>query len=169
MAYNPRDFYFKQAKAKSFAARSVFKLEEIDERFRVLKKGDKVLDLGAAPGSWSQYCSQKTGPAGRVFGLDLKEIKLTVAGVPTSTTAIEYELTYSTKDQPSEGVFSTAKPKDGQSAFASTFERTITLGTCSRNVCRYHAITSPIKVTLKFEGGYGAQIAQKDFELSSIE
>lgn len=99
----------------------------------------------------------------------LKEIKLTVAGVPTSTTAIEYELTYSTKDQPSEGVFSTAKPKDGQSAFASTFERTITLGTCSRNVCRYHAITSPIKVTLKFEGGYGAQIAQKDFELSSIE
>ncbi|MEI7652690.1 MAG: hypothetical protein WCJ70_00220 [bacterium] len=99
----------------------------------------------------------------------LKEIKLTVAGVPTGTSSIEYELTYSTKDQPSEGVFSTAKPKDGQTAFGSTFERAITLGTCSRNVCRYHAITSPIKVTLKFEGGYGAQIAQKDFELSSIE
>lgn len=99
----------------------------------------------------------------------LKEIKLTVAGVPTGTASIEYELTYSTKDQPSEGVFSTAKPKDGQTAFGSAFERAITLGTCSRNVCRYHAITSPIKVTLKFEGAYGAQIAQKDFELEAIK
>lgn len=99
----------------------------------------------------------------------LKEIKLTVAGIPTDTTSIEYELTYSTKEQPSEGVFSTAKPKEGQGTFGPIFERAITLGTCSRNVCRYHAITSPIKVTLKFEGGYGAQIAQKDFELDAIE
>ena len=53
MAYNPREFYFKKAKAENFAARSVFKLEELDARFRILKKGDKVLYLGCVPGSWS--------------------------------------------------------------------------------------------------------------------
>src|SRR5271156_4838969 len=78
MAYNPRDYYFKQAKKENFAARSVFKLEEIDERFRILKEGQQVLDLGAAPGSWSQFSSKKVGPKGRVLGIDLQPIKLTL-------------------------------------------------------------------------------------------
>jgi 23S rRNA (uridine2552-2'-O)-methyltransferase len=74
MAYNPKDHYFKKAKEQNFAARSVFKLEEIDQRFRVLKPGLKVLDLGASPGSWSQYASQKIGPDGRVLGVDLSPV-----------------------------------------------------------------------------------------------
>jgi 23S rRNA (uridine2552-2'-O)-methyltransferase len=78
VAYNPKDFYFKQAKKENFAARSVFKLEEIDERFRILKAGHQVLDLGAAPGSWSQYSAKKVGPKGRVLGIDLQPIKLTL-------------------------------------------------------------------------------------------
>jgi 23S rRNA (uridine2552-2'-O)-methyltransferase len=78
MAYNPKDYYFKQAKKENYAARSVFKLEEIDERFKILKPGYKVLDLGAAPGSWSQLSSKKVGEKGRVLGIDIQPIKLTL-------------------------------------------------------------------------------------------
>jgi len=78
MAYNPKDYYFQKAKKENFAARSVFKLEEIDERFHILKAGHQVLDLGAAPGSWSQYASKKIGTKGRVLGIDLQPIKLTL-------------------------------------------------------------------------------------------
>lgn len=74
MAYNPQDHYFKKAKQNNFAARSVFKLEEIDQKFRILKPKQQILDLGASPGSWSQYCSQKVGPEGRILGIDLKTV-----------------------------------------------------------------------------------------------
>src|SRR3954466_9062976 len=78
MAYNPKDSYFKQAKKDNYAARSVFKLEEIDERFRILKPSYKVLDLGAAPGSWSQYACQKVGQQGRVLRIEIQPVKLTL-------------------------------------------------------------------------------------------
>jgi 23S rRNA (uridine2552-2'-O)-methyltransferase len=78
VAYNPKDYYFLKAKTENYAARSVFKLQEIDERFRLLKPGYKVLDLGAAPGSWSQYASGKVGAQGRVLGIDLQPVKLTL-------------------------------------------------------------------------------------------
>jgi len=78
VAYNPKDYYFKKAKSENYAARSIFKLKEIDERFRIFKPGQKVLDLGAAPGSWSQYAAQKIGKAGIVIGIDLQAIKLTL-------------------------------------------------------------------------------------------
>ncbi len=78
MAYNPKDYYFHKAKSENFAARAVFKIQEIDDRFRIFKPGYKVLDLGAAPGSWSQYASQKVGPQGRILGVDLVPIKLTI-------------------------------------------------------------------------------------------
>ncbi|MBI2605824.1 MAG: RlmE family RNA methyltransferase [Deltaproteobacteria bacterium] len=81
MAYNPRDFYFKKAKERDFAARSVFKLEEIDGRFRILRKGDKILDLGCAPGSWSQYASKAVGPGGAIVGIDLQKVALTLPNV----------------------------------------------------------------------------------------
>jgi 23S rRNA (uridine2552-2'-O)-methyltransferase len=74
MTYNPRDHYFKKAKEQNFAARSVFKLEEIDQKFKILKPKQMVLDLGASPGSWSQYCSQKIGVDGRILGVDLKVV-----------------------------------------------------------------------------------------------
>lgn len=74
MAYNPKDHYFKKAKEQNFAARSVFKLEEIDQKFKLLKLNQTVLDLGASPGSWSQYCSQKIGSSGRILGVDLKPV-----------------------------------------------------------------------------------------------
>ena len=73
--YEKLDARSKAAKAQGFPARSVFKLEEIDRRVRLFKGGQKVLDLGAAPGSWSLYASQKVGPGGRVLAMDLQEIR----------------------------------------------------------------------------------------------
>jgi 23S rRNA (uridine2552-2'-O)-methyltransferase len=74
MPYNPKDHYFRKAKDENYAARSVFKLEEIDKKFKMFKPRQVVLDLGASPGSWSQYASQKVGPDGKVLGVDLKAV-----------------------------------------------------------------------------------------------
>ncbi|MFP5519229.1 MAG: RlmE family RNA methyltransferase [Bdellovibrionia bacterium] len=74
MSYNPRDHYFQKAKKENFAARSVFKLEEIDKKLKIFKPKQVVLDLGASPGSWSQYASQKVGAQGRVLGVDLSPV-----------------------------------------------------------------------------------------------
>ncbi|HYQ29421.1 MAG TPA: RlmE family RNA methyltransferase [Polyangiaceae bacterium] len=74
-AYEKPDARTKAAKAQGFPARSVFKLEEIDRRVKLLRAGQKVLDLGAAPGSWSLYASQKVGVSGRVLAIDLQEIR----------------------------------------------------------------------------------------------
>jgi 23S rRNA (uridine2552-2'-O)-methyltransferase len=76
MTYNPKDHYFKKAKELNFAARSVFKLEEIDQKYKIVKPGQMILDMGAAPGSWSQYCSKKIGPKGRILGVDLTAITI---------------------------------------------------------------------------------------------
>jgi len=73
--FNPQDKYFKMAKEQGFRARSVFKLDGIQERFNLIKPGMKVLDLGAAPGSFLQYISQAVGKNGRAIGVDLQEIK----------------------------------------------------------------------------------------------
>ena len=59
------------AKARGFPARSVFKLEEIDQRVRLLRQGQRVLDLGSAPGSWSMYASQRIGVQGRILSVDV--------------------------------------------------------------------------------------------------
>ncbi|RYF50825.1 MAG: RlmE family RNA methyltransferase [Cytophagaceae bacterium] len=78
MPYNPRDYYYQQAKKENYAARSVFKLQEIEKRFRIFFPGMIVLDLGAAPGSWSQYAAEKIGKNGKVLGIDIQAIKLTI-------------------------------------------------------------------------------------------
>ena len=73
--YARADARTRQAKAQGYPARSVFKLEEIDRRVRLFRAGQRVLDLGAAPGSWSLYASQKVGGAGSVLAVDLQELR----------------------------------------------------------------------------------------------
>ena len=68
-----RDYYFLKAKQENYPARSVYKLKEIDARFKILRSGLKILDLGAAPGSWTLYASQRVGPKGIVLACDLQE------------------------------------------------------------------------------------------------
>lgn len=69
--YRVQDKYFKRAKEHGFRARSAFKLEEIQKKFQLIKAGNYVADLGAAPGSWSQVLSKWVGP-GKVFALDIQ-------------------------------------------------------------------------------------------------
>ncbi len=73
--YARGDARTKSAKASGYPARSVFKLEEIDRRVQLLARGQTILDLGAAPGSWSLYASQRVGPRGQVLAIDLQEIR----------------------------------------------------------------------------------------------
>lgn len=68
------DEFFKKAKADGYVARSAYKLQEIDERKRVLKSGDRVLDLGCSPGSWLQVVQERIGPRGLAVGVDLKAV-----------------------------------------------------------------------------------------------
>ena len=70
-----RDTYVRQSKIDGYRARSAYKLKEIDEKFRVFKGGMQVIDLGAAPGSWSQYVS-KVVKNGKIVSIDLKDIEL---------------------------------------------------------------------------------------------
>jgi 23S rRNA (uridine2552-2'-O)-methyltransferase len=67
-----KDPYRVRAKKEGFPARSVYKLKEIQERFDLIRPGQRILDLGCHPGSWLLFCSQIAGPGGRVFGIDLK-------------------------------------------------------------------------------------------------
>ena len=68
------DHYTRQAKKENFAARSVYKLQEIQKKHHILKPGDRILDLGCAPGSWLQFASRSVGPDGRLVGIDLKPV-----------------------------------------------------------------------------------------------
>ncbi|MEO0459638.1 MAG: RlmE family RNA methyltransferase [Myxococcota bacterium] len=70
------DHYTRKARAEGRPARSVYKLEEIERRFRMLRPGARVLDCGCAPGSWTQFAAERVGPSGHVLGLDLKPITI---------------------------------------------------------------------------------------------
>jgi 23S rRNA (uridine2552-2'-O)-methyltransferase len=74
--YAKPDLFTQRAKAAGYPARSVFKLEEIDRRVRLLRGGMRVLDLGCAPGSWILFVAQRIGPSGRVRGVDLTPLEI---------------------------------------------------------------------------------------------
>ena len=71
-----KDSFHQRARKQGYRARSVFKLAEIDERFDLFSAGDRVLDLGCAPGSWLQYAAEKIGPHGALVGVDRTAIQL---------------------------------------------------------------------------------------------
>jgi 23S rRNA (uridine2552-2'-O)-methyltransferase len=74
--WQPQDHYFRRAKKEGFIARSVYKLEEVDRRVRLLRPGQRVLDLGCHPGSWLQYCARAVGKRGLVVGVDARTISI---------------------------------------------------------------------------------------------
>tara|TARA_B100000678_G_C18040059_1_gene434330 strand:- start:20 stop:631 length:612 start_codon:yes stop_codon:yes gene_type:complete len=69
-----RDIYVRQSKVEGYRSRAVYKLQEIDEKFKIFKNGISLIDLGAAPGSWSQYAAKKI-KNGKILSIDLNEIK----------------------------------------------------------------------------------------------
>jgi len=75
MAYNPRDHYYQKAKQEGYRSRAAYKLLELQERYRLLRAGDAVVDLGAAPGGWLQVAAKIIGPKGKIVGIDLQPIQ----------------------------------------------------------------------------------------------
>lgn len=84
--YKKPDAKTREAKKLGFPARSVFKLEEIDRRAKLLRAGQHVLDLGASPGSWAMYAAQKVGAKGHLLAVDLKPLEVSL---PAWVTVIE--------------------------------------------------------------------------------
>ncbi len=72
------DFYSRKAKKEHFPARSVYKLKEIQHKYKLINKGDRVLDLGCFPGSWLIYASDLAGQRGKVTGIDIKSVLIQV-------------------------------------------------------------------------------------------
>ncbi len=70
-----REHFYKKAKKEGYRARSAYKLKQIQKKYRILNKGDTVLDLGAAPGGWSQVAKKIVGENGKIIGIDLSPIK----------------------------------------------------------------------------------------------
>ena len=70
-----RDQFVNLARSRQLRSRAVFKLEELDRRYRLFRPGQTVVDLGAAPGSWSLYVSEKVRPGGKVIAIDLLEMQ----------------------------------------------------------------------------------------------
>jgi len=76
--YNRKDHYYKKAKEEGFASRAVYKFEQIQQKYKVLGKGDVVVDLGCAPGGWMQILARNIGSAGFVVGIDILPIKISL-------------------------------------------------------------------------------------------
>jgi len=79
--FKVKDHYFNKAKSEGYVARSIYKLEEIDQRYKILKAGMVVADLGYYPGSWIQYTSKVIGDEGRVVGIDIQELNNKLTGI----------------------------------------------------------------------------------------
>lgn len=79
--FKVKDHYFDKAKRENYLARSIYKLEEIDQKYKVLKPGNLVVDFGYYPGSWIQYTSKVIGDEGRVVGIDIQEVNKKLSGV----------------------------------------------------------------------------------------
>lgn len=70
-----REGFYRLAKKEGYRARSAYKLAQIQAKFKVMRPGDTVVDLGASPGGWSQVAAENVGPTGRVFAVDLAPIR----------------------------------------------------------------------------------------------
>lgn len=134
MSYKVRDTYYKKAKQEGYRSRAAYKLLELQERFRIFKTGQLVVDLGAAPGGWIQVAAKLVGPSGKVIGVDLQPIatfhQKNIIVVQTDITAVETEqriMEY--LGRPADSVISDLAPKltgirDTDEARSSELNRT---------------------------------------------
>ncbi len=75
MAYQRKDSYYARAKAVGYRSRAAFKLQELARKYQLIRRGDRVVDLGAWPGGWLQVAAELVGPTGLVVGVDLQPIE----------------------------------------------------------------------------------------------
>jgi 23S rRNA (uridine2552-2'-O)-methyltransferase len=108
------EYFYKEAKRDGYRSRSAFKLKQIQKKYRLLKKGNIVIDLGAAPGGWSQVAKEIVGDDGLVLGIDLSPIK-PIKGVTflkgdiTKESSLQ-ELIKSMKEKKADAVISDMSP-----------------------------------------------------------
>ena len=105
-----QDHYTLQAKKDCYPARSVYKLQEIQRKYHLIKKGYKVLDLGCYPGSWLLYAARQTGSSGKVVGVDLKPVSIRVPSHVDVLTADVLDLDADTLDKAFNVVLSDMAP-----------------------------------------------------------
>jgi 23S rRNA (uridine2552-2'-O)-methyltransferase len=74
MTYQPKDAFYRKAKKEGYRSRATYKLLELSRRFQLIQPGERVVDLGAAPGGWLQVAAELAGPKGKVVGIDLQPI-----------------------------------------------------------------------------------------------
>ncbi len=162
MKYQPKDRYFHKAKSEGFAARSVYKLEEMDQRFKLFKAGQVVLDLGCFPGSWTQYTARRVGLKGHVLGVDLKKVDLKL---PQATFLVENAFEADPKLWP----YSEFDVIISDMAPATTGIRSVDQAR-SEDLC--HRVLELAKQSLKFHGhlvmklfeGQGGELFVKDLK-----
>lgn len=78
MSGRKKDFFYKQAKEEGVVARSFFKIEDLDQKYRLVKPKMRIMDIGAAPGSWIQYLLRRTGDEGFIYAVDLNPLNISV-------------------------------------------------------------------------------------------
>jgi 23S rRNA (uridine2552-2'-O)-methyltransferase len=105
-----QDAYSRQAKKDKYPARSVYKLQEIQKKHHLIKKGHKVLDLGCCPGSWLLYAARQTGSSGKVVGIDLNPVSIQVPSHVHVLTADVLDLDAATLDKAFNVVLSDMAP-----------------------------------------------------------
>jgi len=74
-AERKREFYYRLAKKEGYRSRAAYKLLQLNEKFKIIKPGDRVVDLGCSPGGWSQVAAELVGPDGKVVGVDIKRMR----------------------------------------------------------------------------------------------
>lgn len=104
------DHFARRARREGYAARSVYKLDEIDRRAGIFRRGQSVLDLGSAPGSWLQYIAKAVGPTGRVVGVDLQPVTGRLPGYVVVHQADAFDLDPDTLGEPFDVVTSDMAP-----------------------------------------------------------
>lgn len=82
VTFKVKDHYFNKAKQENYLARSIYKLEEIDKKFKIISSNDYVMDFGYYPGSWVQYASTRVGPQGLVVGIDIQKVNTKLLNIP---------------------------------------------------------------------------------------
>jgi 23S rRNA (uridine2552-2'-O)-methyltransferase len=149
--YNPKDAYFKAAKKEGFVARSAFKLEEMDKRWRFFKPGMTVLDLGCAPGSWLQYTSRKVGVKGRLLGFDIEPVRVNLPNVRTEVADL-------TKLKPADSRIAEFAPFDFVQSDAMVKTVGISDSDCARSVALVECALALAVSVLKPGGGFVAKV-----------
>jgi 23S rRNA (uridine2552-2'-O)-methyltransferase len=152
------DPYVRKAKAEGYRSRAAFKLAEIDARERLLRPGATVVDLGAAPGSWSQLAAERVKPAGRVIAIDLLDI-VPISGVTVLKGDFrDKALGESLKGEKADVVLSDLSPN--LSGIATVDQaRSAELALAAIDFCREHLKREGTFVVKVFQGAEFASVA----------